>query len=985
LLETSIDSLVTIGPDGIITDVNSATEKATGLPREKIIGTDFSEYFTEPDKARVGYKQVFDIGKVVDYELYLKHINGSSIPVLYNASVYKDNEGQIIGVLAVARDISAIKKYEDELIDFENNLELSVQQKTAELIIANKELVFQNEEKADRAAELVIANKELVFQNEEKDKRAAELVLANRELIFQTGEKADRAAELVIADKELVFQIGEKADRAAELVIADEELVFQIGEKADRAAELVIANKELVFQNEEKDKRAAELIIANKELVFQNKEKEKRATELIVANKELAFQNEEKDKRAAELVLANRELIFQTGEKADRAAELLIADEELVFQSGEKADRAAELVIANKELAFQTGEKADRAAELIIANRELIHQNEEKDKRAAELIIANKELVFQNEEKEKRAAELVIANKELFIERKKTEELNNQLESRVTERTAQLESVNKKLEALSYSISHDLKAPLRHINDMTNFLNSTTIGTIFLDSNLCVRKFTPAITKEVNLIEQDIGRPISHISHNLKNEDLVKVSREVMDSLVPIEKEIWSSNDKWYMLKYSLYRTKENIIKGVVLSLVDITALKEAEEDQRKSRERYEKLVELSPFAIMIINNGKLLFSNTSGINLFQVNSFEKLIGKPINKYLDVDELQLTSKQQEYPQAGKNIVIPLEKSVIRSDGSVVDVEVTSMPFSTEGDDSQLIILRDITYIKKENELRHENENKKKLLNEAFTLDSLKSDFFSNISHELRTPLTVIMSTLQLLESLNVNSEANTLNQKQSRYFKIMRQNCYRQLRLVNNMIDITKIDSGFFEVKLQNNNIVSVIENITLSVSDFIKNKGIDLIFNTDMKEKITACDLDSIERIMLNLLSNSVKFTKEGGIIYVSIYDKGQTVLISVKDTGIGIPKEKQDIIFDRFRQVDKSFTRNREGSGIGLSLVKSLVELHDGKISVQSEYGNGTEFIIEMPAKKVLEGYDAINREIKQQNNVEKIHIEFADIYNL
>lgn len=167
LLETSIDSLVTIGPDGIITDVNSATEKATGLPREKIIGTDFSEYFTEPNKARVGYKQVFDIGKVVDYELYFKHINGSSIPVLYNASVYKDNEGQIIGALAVARNISAIKKYEDELIDFKNNLELIVQQKTAELIIANKELVFQNEEKDKRAAELIIANKELALQNEE--------------------------------------------------------------------------------------------------------------------------------------------------------------------------------------------------------------------------------------------------------------------------------------------------------------------------------------------------------------------------------------------------------------------------------------------------------------------------------------------------------------------------------------------------------------------------------------------------------------------------------------------------------------------------------------------------------------------------------------------------------------------------------------------------------------------------------------------------
>jgi len=161
-----------------------------------------------------------------------------------------------------------------------------------------------------------------------------------------TQNNEERAAELVLANRELIFQTGEKADRAAELVIADKELAFQTSEKADRAAELIIANRELIYQNDEKEKRAAELIIANKELVFQNEEKEKRAEELVVANKELAFQNDEKDKRAAELVLANRELIFQTGEKADRATELVIADKELTFQIGEKADRAAELVIA---------------------------------------------------------------------------------------------------------------------------------------------------------------------------------------------------------------------------------------------------------------------------------------------------------------------------------------------------------------------------------------------------------------------------------------------------------------------------------------------------------------------------------------------------------------------------------------------------------------------------------------------------------------
>jgi signal transduction histidine kinase len=159
---------------------------------------------------------------------------------------------------------------------------------------------------------LSIANRELIFQNEEKEKRAAELSIANKELIFQNEEKEKRAAELIIANKELAFQNEEKEKRAAELSIANKELVFQNNEKEKRAAELIIANTELAFQNEEKEKRAAELIIANKELAFQNEEKEKRAAELIIANKELAFQNEEKEKRAAELIIANKELLAFT-------------------------------------------------------------------------------------------------------------------------------------------------------------------------------------------------------------------------------------------------------------------------------------------------------------------------------------------------------------------------------------------------------------------------------------------------------------------------------------------------------------------------------------------------------------------------------------------------------------------------------------------------------------------------------------------------
>ena len=165
----------------------------------------------------------------------------------------------------------------------------------------------------------------------------------------------------------------------------------------------------------------------------------------------------------------------------------------------------------------------------------------------------------------------------------------------------------------------------------------------------------------------------------------------------------------------------------------------------------------------------------------------------------------------------------------------------------------------------------------------------------------------------------------------------MKQNCYRLIRLVNNLLDIVKYDSGFITPNMQNENIIYAVEAIAMSIVPYAESKGIKLIFDTDTEEKIIACDVDKIERIILNLLSNALKFTDRGGYIYITTTDNEDKVEISVRDTGIGIPADKKEFIFERFTQVNKALKRNHEGTGIGLSLVKSFVELHGGEIKTQ------------------------------------------------
>lgn len=275
------------------------------------------------------------------------------------------------------------------------------------------------------------------------------------------------------------------------------------------------------------------------------------------------------------------------------------------------------------------------------------------------------------------------------------------------------------------------------------------------------------------------------------------------------------------------------------------------------------------------------------------------------------------------------------------------------------------------------------EECKKKLEEKVKLESVKNEFFANVSHEFKTPLNIILGTMQIMQK-NID-KGNVSLENLQKHIKGIRQNSYRLLRLVNNLIDISKMDIGYYNISLSNNNIVNIIEDITTSVVQYVESKDINLIFDTEEEEIITVCDPDAIERIILNLLSNAIKYSSStGGEIIVKVSRDENNVFVSVKDNGVGIPKDKVDIIFDRFGQVNSNLTRKNEGSGIGLSLVQYLVELHSGHIRVESKLGEGSEFIFNLPIRTMeidnKNNYALGNRDF----NIEKCKIEFSDIYN-
>lgn len=391
----------------------------------------------------------------------------------------------------------------------------------------------------------------------------------------------------------------------------------------------------------------------------------------------------------------------------------------------------------------------------------------------------------------------------------------------------------------------------------------------------------------------------------------------------------------------------------------------------------YKYLFDIIPYGMCIYIDNKIKFINQSAINFLGGSCWSDFIGRGFKEFISsTSDINIDDIAKKVCLNSKDVIYNEEIKTLNLEKFKVNMNISPIIFN--GKKGVLLSFKSLEYVKDIEELENIVNRKKAEIDNTIKNEKMKIEFFADVSHELRTPLNVILGAIQLLSLQMDKGSIIDEEDKLSEYLSIVKFNALRLLRLVNNIIDFTKIDSGFNELDLKKCNIVSFVEEITNSVVPCTEGKGIELTFDTSEEEIFTLIDPSKMERVILNLLSNAIKFTPNGGDVFVNITFE-ENINISIKDTGIGMDSDKVKLIFERFKQVNNGYIKANEGSGIGLSLAKSIIEKHGGYIDVQSILGEGSEFTIVLPKDNI--DIDAGEFSI-YEFQLESIDLELSDI---
>lgn len=578
------------------------------------------------------------------------------------------------------------------------------------------------------------------------------------------------------------------------------------------------------------------------------------------------------------------------------------------------------ITFIEKELDLDDVEKVDNS--LTKRTQEYVSSLEEELRQTKEELQASLEDIEMSNE------ELQAANEELLASNEELQSTNEELQS-VNE---EINTVN----AENLQKMDDLAA----LNaDMNNLLESTQIGTIFLDSKLKIRKFTPAIKRHFSFLNSDLGRPISHFTGSIGRSNLLERCKRVLSEGKTLEKMVIAKDGTHYLRRISAYRNSDDKIEGVVITFIDIQSLQKSKEKLEASEKRFKSFYEEDPVMHISVDpdTSKIVHCNKMAVKQLKYADKTELIGRPIFDLYN-EEAQVAALKSDKRFRKKGELVNLEQNLLTNKGEILPVILNAT--AERDENNEIVTIRytyaDVSALKKaEEQLRQQKADLERANRDL-------EQFVSICSHDLQEPLSTIKFGSDVLGKIY----ADRLDEKGRNYVSYIKTASGRLSDQIKALLEHSRIgrngERKFIDTK-------ELVEVVKYDLGKRIKDTGAKI--HCGNLPKINAYEVE-LRLLFQNLISNAIKYTPQerNPEVRISAYKEEGYWVFSVVDNGVGISREDQQNIFTIFNRV-KEHNEN-DGTGVGLAHVEKIVHLHEGTIWVDSQVGVGSSFYFKIKA---------------------------------
>lgn len=535
------------------------------------------------------------------------------------------------------------------------------------------------------------------------------------------------------------------------------------------------------------------------------------------------------------------------------------------------------------------------------------------------------ELVYTKENLQATIEELETSNEELQATNEELVASNEELQSTNEE----LHSVNEELYTVNAEYQKKIAELTELTADMDNLLFSTDVGVIFLDRDLCIRKFTPRMSQTFHLLPQDVGRRIDSFAHGIDRPQLLDDVTQVLKTETRLETEVLDRSGNVYFLRILPYRSKGRI-EGVVLTLIDISALSRA----RRELSLMSKVFHDGADPVIIEDlHGRILNVNAEAERVHGW-THQELLHESIDLLIPPEEL-LRARELRLRCRETGGVRNIETALMTKQREVFPVLLTlSLLTDHDGQPQALASMsKNITDRKRAEERANEAVRR-------------RDQLLAMLSHELRNPLGAVLNATYVINLMKdvapMLSEATAVIQRQA----------LQMARLLDDLLDVSRVTQGKIEMRREVLDVCTLVGDAVQAVRPVIDAHGHHLEVNVSPDPLYVEGDPSRLLQVLENLLNNSAKYTPAGGHLWLTLSQEADEAVIRVRDSGQGIPRDMLDAIFELFVQAENTLDRAAGGMGVGLTLVRTLVNLHGGRVSAQSAGLNkGSEFTVRLP----------------------------------